>query len=88
VRFGLSHHVIERAHIESAERAHWPLIAGIGWRIGPGVLGLIGSLHGIVKLELSHPYTHHVLALPLKYTQLYLSMEDADAFLADLLTPR
>jgi hypothetical protein len=87
VRFGLSQHRIARSDIAAARRGRWPLIGGIGWRVGPGVLGLIGSLDGIVELELARPYIHHLVLIPLRFRRLVVSLEDPEAFLADLDAP-
>ena len=60
--------------------ASWPLIGGIGWRVGPKTLGLIGSLDGIAKLETRSRYPTGVWYLPVKWNSLYISLEDPRGF--------
>ena len=56
LRLGLVKVTVPYADIESAEDLRWPWYAGIGVRIGPeGVVGLVGSFHGVVKLRLRRP---------------------------------
>lgn len=82
--FGLSRHVIPRSDIVAAKRFGWPAYGGIGWRIDPDTLGLIGSLDGVVLLQLAGKHVHHVLLAPLTFRRLCVSMEDPDALIRDL----
>lgn len=84
IRFGPFMELIPIGEIASASRTRWPAWGGIGWRIGPDYLGLIGSLQGVVELILSCRRRSMVLFLPWRYTRLCISFEDPEAFLEDL----
>ncbi|HKU37367.1 MAG TPA: hypothetical protein VJR89_04450 [Polyangiales bacterium] len=82
-RMGLAEYRIARADVLGAGPSSWSMLGGIGWRVAPRTLGLIGALHGIVELRLARPYTHHIALLPLRFTRLVVSLEDPAAFLAE-----
>jgi hypothetical protein len=83
-RFGTFEARIPRADVSGASRAHWPVLGGIGWRIGPGVVALIGSLQNVVEVRLRQPHRVSVLWIPVKARRVFVSLEDPEAFLADL----
>jgi hypothetical protein len=87
VRFGLFHFALERSRIVGARP-----VAGAGlWGMGIGVhtnfvnaLAVNGSLAGVVELWLEPPQRLRVLLVPVRYSRLYLSLEDPEAFLRAL----
>lgn len=83
-RFGAFEARIPRADVSGASRAHWPLLDGIGWRIGPGTVGLIGSLQNVVEVRLQQPHRMSVFLIPVKARRVFVSLEDPQAFLTDL----
>jgi hypothetical protein len=86
-RFGIFEARIPRADVSGASPAHWPLIGGIGWRLGPGAVGLIGSLQNVVEVRLRQPHRVSLLLLPVNARRVFVSLEDPQAFLADLGAP-
>ncbi|PTL76120.1 hypothetical protein [Vitiosangium sp. GDMCC 1.1324] len=87
-RFGAFVARIPLADVSGASRAHWPLLGGIGWRIGPGAVGLIGSLQNVVEVTLRQPHRVRVMGIPVKARRVFVSLEDPEAFLADLAAAR
>ncbi len=84
-RFGLFETTIPKEDIASAHHSRWPALGGIGWKIGGrGTLGLIGSLKGIVEVRLRCPQPIRVLWIPVKMRRLFVSLEEPDAFLAEV----
>lgn len=83
-RFGTFEARIPRADISGASRERWPLLGGIGWRVGPGTVGLIGSLENVVEVRLRQPHRVSVFWLPVKARRVFVSLADPEAFLADL----
>jgi hypothetical protein len=75
---------VPRADVADAAPARWPWYGGIGWRIGPGTVGLIGSLANVVRVTLSPPHRTRVVFIPVKAWQVFVSLEDPQAFIADL----
>lgn len=84
IRFGPFMELIPFDEIASASLTRWPALGGIGWRIGPDYVGLIGSLEGVVELTLHSRRRAVVLFLPWRYTRISISFEDPEAFLAEL----
>lgn len=86
VRFGpLFDQRIPRDQIGGARLSRWPWYGGIGWRLGTGgVVGLIGSLEGIVEIELRAPVRVRVAGIPWRCRRLFLSLEEPVAFLSEL----
>jgi hypothetical protein len=63
----------------------WPFLGGIGWRIATrGRIGLIGSLRGVVEVQLRAPRRVRLLAIPLRCRGIVVSLEDPDRFVAAL----
>lgn len=85
-RFGfLFDEEIPRAELARVRRSRWPWYGGIGWRLGvPGVVGLIGSLDGIVEIELREPRRVRFLGIPLRCRRVFVSLEDPGGFLREL----
>lgn len=75
---------IGQEQIADAYRTRWPLIAGIGWRIGGGCVGLIGSRKGVVEVVLRAPCRARILGLPYRFRRIAVSLEDPDGFLAEI----
>jgi hypothetical protein len=89
IHFGfLFGHTIPRSEIESAARREWPVWMGLGWRGGPilgQLVGLIGSLEGVVEIRLRNPIPVWGL---LRCTRVAVSLEQPDEFLAALAVPQ
>jgi hypothetical protein len=82
-RLGWYHLAIPWENVASAEPAKWPLYAGIGWRSDlRTTLGLIGSTAPVVRVRLCQPKRGRLLGLPLRYRDLYLSLDDPAGFRA------
>ena len=75
---------VPRADVADAAPARWPWYGGIGWRIGPGTVGLIGSLAGVVRVTLSTPHRTRVVFIPVRMRQVFVSLENPESFIADL----
>jgi hypothetical protein len=84
VCFGWFQADLPRGDLLSASRSRWPWYGGIGWRIGARTLALIGALRGVVELRLRAPHRTRIALIPLRYDRLFISLEDPEAFLADL----
>jgi hypothetical protein len=82
-RFGFFVEVVARSEIESAARARWPLWCGVGWRLGVDRIGLISAARNVVELRLREP-RRTVMLLPWRYKRIFVSLADADGFLAAL----
>ena len=61
---------IGREQIADAYRTRWPLIFGIGWRIGGSCVGLIGSRTGVVEVVLRAPRRARVISLPYTFRRI------------------
>lgn len=82
VRFGpMFDEHIALANIERAEAARWPRWAGVGPRTNfRGTVGLISYYGDAVKLTFKEPLDVHLFVVPVKCRQLYISVDDAGAF--------
>ncbi len=83
-RFGGFEARVPRADISGATRTHWPILGGIGWRVGPGAVALIGARQNVVEVKLRHPHRMSVLLLPINARRVFISLEEPEAFLAEL----
>ncbi len=84
-RFGLFDEIAPRDEVTSAVAASWPLIGGIGWRLGLGwTVGLIGARGGVVRVRFAQRRRMRFFFVPLQVREIYVSLEDPDAFLAAL----
>lgn len=89
VRFGFFHQTIPLTEIRAASVAMrtvpWYRY-GIGWRTNlSGTVGLIGAARNVVKLELSRSRRVNLgLPVNVECRELYVSMEEPDAFVAAL----
>lgn len=85
IRFGwLFDERIPYERIASAERVHWPFIGGLGWRTNfVDTVALVGSYDNVVRLRLA-PAVHVRMMARMDCESLYVSVEDVDAFLAEL----
>lgn len=72
------------AEIEEAQHASWSLLDGIGWRLTFGGVGLIGSLRGVVKVQLRTPRWLWLGPIPWRVSRIYVSLEEPETFLAEL----
>jgi hypothetical protein len=88
-RFGWYQVTIPIEDIETVEPSDWPWYGGIGWRTNMrSVIGLVGSLAPVVRISLSRPVRTRLLLIPIRLRELYLSLEDADGFIAALADAR
>jgi hypothetical protein len=82
-RFGrLFSRKLPRSEIESARSIRWPIWMGIGWRSNlRGVIGLIGSYHGVVEVRLR---TRGRAWRVFPCDRIAVSLEDPEGFMAAL----
>jgi hypothetical protein len=75
------HETFPLAEVKSLAPSDWPWWGGLGVKLCPhhGV-GVVGANEGIVNVQLKTPQPAHVL-LAVQCQQLWMSMQDADAFL-------
>jgi hypothetical protein len=86
VRFGWYRLVIPREQIVSAEAAHWPILGGIGWRTNfRGTIGLIGAYAPVIHLRIAPAERVRLLRIPVRLTDLYISVDQPDAVRAALM---
>jgi hypothetical protein len=85
----LSDESIPRDLILSAAKIEWPWWAGVGWRASFRRVGLIGSRQGVVELQLAESRRMRFAFAPWLFAvrKIAFSLEDPDAFLADLGKP-
>ena len=85
-RFGpLFDETIPRTQIAGAAEASWPLLGGVGWRIGRhGTVGLIGAREGLVEVRLVESRRVRVAGIPVRCRRIIVSVCDPQALLADL----
>ncbi|MBJ6764875.1 hypothetical protein JGU66_29270 [Myxococcaceae bacterium JPH2] len=83
-RFGFFEARIPRTDILGAARAEWPMLGGIGWRVGVGTVGLIGARQNVVAVDLREPHRVSVLGLPVRARRIFVSLEEPEPFIADL----
>lgn len=82
-RFGWYRLAIPWGNIESVEAASWPWYGGVGWRSDlRHTIGLIGAYQPVVRIRLSTPQPAHLLRIPIRLTDLYISLDDPTAFIA------
>lgn len=85
-RFGLLFdEEVPRVALARVRRGRWPWYGGIGWRLGAGgAVGLIGSLDGVVEIELREPRRVRLLGIPWRCRRIFVSLEDPAGFLREL----
>lgn len=85
--FGWKQITVRRANIAGAERSSWPWWSGIGWRTDlRHAVGLIGAVRPIVRIRLHTAQRISLLGIPIRMTELYLSVDDPDAIVRELTT--
>lgn len=85
VRFGLAEERIPLAVVRSADPKRWPILYGIGIRIGPGGIAYVGSRFGVVHVTFSEEQRFQVFfGWRSRFDGVYVSLEEPEAFLADL----
>jgi hypothetical protein len=83
-QFGWKRIEIPRRDVLGAEVSQWPWWAGIGWRSDlRHSIGLIGALSPIVRIKVN-PRTVSLLGIPLRLTDLYLSVDDPEPIVREL----
>jgi hypothetical protein len=71
--------------IAGVGRTTWPFLGGIGWRLATrGRIGLIGSLRGVVEVQLRSALRVRLLGIPWRCRAIVVSLEDPDGFVAAL----
>jgi len=76
---------VPRGRIATFRLCSWPRLGGIGWRVGRGgTVGLIGSRKNTVEILLREPQRVRVAFLPMNCRRIVVSLQDPDAFIADL----
>ena len=76
---------VARDRIATVRPCSWPRFSGIGWRVGlGGTVGLIGSRKNTVEILLREPRRVRVAFLPMSCRRIVVSLQDPDAFIADL----
>jgi hypothetical protein len=85
VRFGfLFDERVPLTNIVEAERQHWPLLSGIGWRTNLiDSVALVGSYSNVVRLEIA-PRKWMKVLFPVRVKYLYVSVDDPDAFVSEI----
>ncbi len=82
-RFGFYRIRIPIDRVAAVERAHWPLYGGLGWRTNlRNTLALVGSYDGVVRVRLSEPIRTRLFLIPIRLTDLYVSVENPDGLIA------
>ena len=85
LRFGLYKAEVPRDDIAGAVHQPWPWYQGIGIRLGPHGIGLIGSTEGVVQVHLRQPLPFTVLpGVKMSFDGFYVSLADPDAFIAEM----
>lgn len=85
-RFGFFVEVIARSEIIDASAATWPWWGGIGWRLGPQCIALISARRNVVCVTLRDS-RRTMLLFPWRYRRLFISLADAEGFIAALREP-
>jgi hypothetical protein len=57
---------------------------GIGWRLGPSVVALIGDSAGVVEVRLRESRRVRPLGIPWRYQRLRVSLQDPESFMNEL----
>ncbi len=84
VRMGIwFHEHLPLADVRQIAPSDWPWWGGLGVKLIPHGVGVIGSLEGVVSIELTSPRKMRVL-FPVEVDRLAVSVEDRDGFLAAL----
>jgi hypothetical protein len=90
IRFGpMFDERIPLENVKTAEISKWPRWAGVGPRTDfRGRVGLVGSYSNTVKLILKKPVDVHLFVFPVACRELYVSVEDPDGFMHEIIKPR
>ena len=85
VRFGFYKHRLRRDNVVAAgpvRRGWWYRVAaGIGWHTDFATsLAVNGSLAGLVELQLATPERGRLLGIPMRFTRLWISLEQPRRF--------
>lgn len=75
---------IPRAQIEGAAAVKHAWWLGIGWKIAPGMVALIGDTAGVVEVRLREPRRVRLVGIPWRYQKLRVSLQDPEAFIKDV----
>jgi hypothetical protein len=82
-RFGFYRIALPHEQIASVEPRKWPWYGGLGWRTNfKDTIALIGSHDGVVQIKLKEPLRAHVLRIPVKMVNFYISVENPGGFIA------
>lgn len=72
---------IARSNVVSAAPMRWSIIDGLGVRAGGRIVGLIGSPHGVVELELRESAVLRFARFPWTTRRIAISLEDPHGFI-------
>jgi len=81
-RFGVFSLQVQRDNVAAVAPRPWPWYAGVGLRYGGHVVGLIGTLDGVVAIDLRQRVRASVLGIPVQVQTLCVSFEDPALFIA------
>jgi hypothetical protein len=86
-RFGTADERVPLGDIEAVSRRRWPFYFGLGPKLGPaGGVAYVGDTDGVVEVRLKRPRRMNVWG-PFRRGDaraVTVSLEDSDAFVADL----
>jgi hypothetical protein len=77
---------IPRAQITGVVPVKHSWWMGIGWKIGPGVVALIGDSAGVVEVRLRESRRVRLLGIPWRYQRLRVSLQEPDSFISEIRT--
>lgn len=81
VKFGIGEVRLPLAQVASVEPHRWPLLYGIGHRIGYGGMAFVGSTEGVVKIELKKPVPMDILfGIMKRFPRFFVSLQDPQGF--------
>ncbi|MBI2391101.1 MAG: hypothetical protein HYV09_16025 [Deltaproteobacteria bacterium] len=83
-KFGLFDESFSLDDLASAEPTDVPWYAGVGWKLGPGTVALLGSQAGNVRVTFREPKRVRFFGVPIRCRELYVSLEQPEAFASDL----
>lgn len=85
IRFGTAEESVPLRQIRDVVRVPWPWYYGLGVRLAPGGIGYVGSRKGVVHVRLAAEHSFRILfKARMSLPGFFLSLEDPDAFVADL----
>jgi hypothetical protein len=87
VRFGWYRIMVSRSEIESVNEDRWPWYGGLGWRTDfRRKLALVGAYSPVVRFHLHTPQRARVLGIPVRFEDLYVSVDSPEVLRSALST--